>query len=81
MRRRPVLGVALVAGLLALVAGVGGRLTPARADTPLGSYSMAASAPGYEFNDENLAGATARVGMLAEGECAGIELFPARRLQ
>src|SRR5438105_6821190 len=51
--RRPAGRTALVVSVLLLLAGLGGRLTPARADAPaLGTYSMSASAPGYEFTED-----------------------------
>src|SRR5947207_13601728 len=53
MRRWPVLRVALVAAVLAMLAGLGGRLAPARADSStLGTFAMSASAPGYEFTED-----------------------------
>ncbi|MCU1449754.1 MAG: hypothetical protein JWP02_1924, partial [Acidimicrobiales bacterium] len=53
MRRRAATSAAILGSGLVLLAGLGGRLAPARADAPtLGSYSMSASAPGYEFTED-----------------------------
>ena len=53
MRRGPALWTVVVVSGLVVLAGLGGRLTPARAESStLGSYSMTASAPGYEFSED-----------------------------
>jgi hypothetical protein len=52
MRKRRVRAlVSMIAGLL-LAAGFGIRITGAKADTTLGSYSVIASAPGMEFTED-----------------------------